>query len=262
MAKEKVVQLLNWLGLALVLTLNTLANALPINGYTTGELSALYPNLFVPAGFTFSIWGVIYLFLIGFVIFLSRGLMSKKPAPKAVKLIGLWFFISCVANATWIVAWHYEMPLISLALMLVLLLSLIQSYRNLGLGIRSVTQLEKWLVQAPFSLYLGWISVATIANASAVLVKYSFSGFGLPDEFYAAALILVAGLLGLFFLRKNYDFVYGLIIIWACFGIYYKRSYLSDVPYPIVSTTAAAVGLLIIYRIARLRKSFKGPKAY
>jgi hypothetical protein len=262
MNKTNVLQLLNWLGLLLVLTLNTLANTLPINGYNTGELSAFYPNLFVPAGFTFSIWGVIYLSLIGFTVFQSRGLIAKKTPSKAVNLIGLWFLLSCLTNASWIVAWHYQQPLLSLAIMFLLLISLVQIYRNLGIGVRQVKTLEKWLVQLPFSLYLGWISVATIANTTAVLVYFNFNGFGLPEAFYAAALILIAGLLGLYFLHKGYDFVYALVIVWACLGIFYKQQYISDVPNALVSTTAAAVGVLLIYRIARLGRSFKGSRAY
>jgi hypothetical protein len=264
MPKPKILVLLNILGFLIVLTLNALANGLPLNGYTTGELSALYPNLFVPAGFTFAIWGIIYLFLLGFVAYQSPLLFSKrKPAIAAsVKLIGLWFFISCLANAGWIVAWHFRYPLLSLVLMLVLLFSLIQIYRNLGMGHRPIALREKWWVQAPFSLYLGWISVATIANTTAVLVHSNFSGFGLPEAFFAAGLIIVAGLLGLYFLSKNFDFVYALVIIWACFGIFYKQQYLLNNAYPVVVTSAAAVGLLLIYRIAKQFRNYQGIRAY
>ncbi len=262
-ASAKSLVILNLLGYLLVLTLNTLANALPLNGYTTGELSAQYPNLFVPAGFTFSIWGLIYLFLGGFTLYQLRALFSgSKELPKSIYLIGAWFFISCLANASWIVAWHYRLPLVSLGVMLVLLLSLIQIYRNLGLGLREVSPSEKWWVQVPFSLYLSWISLATIANATAVLVYYNFSGWGFPDEFWAAALVLVAGLLALFFLRKNYDLVYAAVVIWACFGIFYKRSYLTSTETPVITTSAAAVALLLLYRIVRYRSSFRGPRAY
>lgn len=263
MQKAKVLGVLNILGFSLVLVLNIMANSLPLNGYTTGELSKMYPNLFVPAGFTFAIWGLIYFFLAGFIFFQLIHFFSKeRKSPQAVSLIGAWFFISCLANAGWILTWHYRYPVWSLLLMLLLLVSLIQIYRNLGYGIRSVSTAEKWWIQAPFSLYLGWISVATLANTTAVLVHINFSGWGLPEPFWAAALILLSGLLGLFFLRQNFDFVYAAVIIWACFGIYYKRSYLAPAETPVITTSAAAVAILLIYRSARSFSNFKGPRAY
>ena len=116
----RTLQLLNLLGFILVIVLNGLANALPINGYTTGELSDRYPNLFVPAGFTFSIWGVIYLLLLVFVIYQIRNWWSKHRLDMSfVQKIGPWFAISCLANASWIIAWHYVQPLLALFIMCV-----------------------------------------------------------------------------------------------------------------------------------------------
>ena len=251
---HKKLQLLNILGLALVLVLNSLANALPINGYTTGALSDMYPNLFTPAGFTFSIWGLIYLTLIGFCVVQARGVFGKPKPLESVGLIGLWFFISCLANVGWILAWHYQLVGLSVLIMLLLLFSLVTIYRNLGVGIRSVSASEKWLVHAPFSLYLGWISVATIANVTAFLVDLGFEGMGIPPEFYTALVILVSGLLGLFFLNQNRDIVYTAVLLWAYFGIYYKRTYLDSNNYPLITTTIVACAFLLIYRAIR------GPK--
>jgi hypothetical protein len=259
---HKTLQLLNILGLALVLTLNSLANALPINGYTTGELSDMYPNLFTPAGFTFSIWGLIFIWLIAFCIAQAKGLFGKAKPRESVGLIGLWFFISCLANGGWILAWHYQFVGLSVLIMLLLLFSLITIYRNLGIGIRNVSATEKWLVHAPFSLYLGWISVATIANLTAFLVDIGFEGLGIPQNFYAALVILVSGLLGLFFLNKNRDIVYVGVLLWAYFGIYYKRTYLDTNLYPLITTTLAACALLLLFRAIKGPKNKTIPSAY
>ena len=253
---------LNTFGLLAVLLTNTLANALPINGYTTGALSALYPNLFVPAGFTFSIWGLIYAFLIAFVAWQWWAYRRQEELPGAVRLIGLWFFLSCAANVGWILAWHHRLPGLSLAIMGFLLLTLIQIYRNLGPGLRPVSSLEKWCVQAPYSLYLGWISVALIANAAALLTHLGWQGGGLPQPFWAAGMLLVAGLLGLLFLSRRFDWVYAGVIIWACAGVFYRHQVLLDGRYNAVLTAAAAVAVLLIYRIARSARHFEGPRAY
>ncbi len=259
---HKTLQVLNLLGFLLVMVLNGLANTLPINGYTTGELSALYPNLFTPAGLTFSIWGLIYLALFGFVLFQAKGLFNQKAHPKAVNLIGLWFFISCLANSGWILAWHYRLVWLSVLLMLLLLFSLITIYRNLGIGIRPAQALEKWLVHAPFSLYLGWTSVATIADVTAFLVHIGFNGFGLPPHFYTAALIIAATLVGLYLLNKNMDLVYAAVLLWAFFGIYYKRAYQDPNPYPLIFTTLAGCAFVLIFRYVKERKNPNQPKAY
>lgn len=258
----RTLQTLNWLGFILVLVVNALANSLPINNYTTGEVSALYPNYFVPAGYTFSIWGLIYLALFAFIIWQSGGLYTGEKKPEAVKLTGLWFFLSCLANAAWIILWHYLYPLWALLIMVFLLLCLIQIYRNLGYGKREMSRVEKICVHLPFSLYLGWISVATIANVTAVLVHYNFGGFGLPPEFWSAAMIIVAGLLALFFLNLNFDFIYALVIVWACIGILVRFYVQNPDSPPVIGTTAAAVIVLIVYRITRSARSFKGHKAY
>ena len=258
----RTLQLLNWLGFIAVIVTNTLANTLPINNLTTGEVAALYPNYFVPAGFTFSIWALIYLALFAFIIWQSGGLYTGEKKPIAVKLIGLWFFFSCLANAAWIVFWHHLQPLWSLLLMVFLLFTLIQIYRNLGYGKRQLSRLEKICVHLPFSLYLVWISVATIANVTAVLVHYNFEGLGLPPEFWSAAMIIVAGLLALFFLNLNFDFIYALVVVWACIGILAKFYFQNSDSPPVISTSAAAVIALILYRITRSARSFKGNKAY
>ena len=122
--KTRALAILNLTGFILVILMNGLANGLPINGKTTGELSAQYPNLFVPAGFTFSIWGLIYLLLLLFVIRQIREAYGRPEQENVVQKIGVWFFISCLANAGWILAWHHELVFLSVPIMTVLFITL------------------------------------------------------------------------------------------------------------------------------------------
>lgn len=205
----------NLLGFILVIALNVLANALPINGMTTGELSSLYPNRFVPAGFTFGIWGLIYLSLLGFVIF-----QFFSSAQAITKAIGLWFVASCIANASWILVWHYQWPLLALGVMGLLLFSLVKVY----LKAAPFEWPVHWPAKLPFQLYLGWISVATIANATAVLVDAGWQGGAIPELTWAALMVAVATAAGLFFAFRFKDIFYNGVILWAFYGIYARQA--------------------------------------
>lgn len=237
---QRTLQALNILGLILVLALNTLANALPINGYNTGELSGRYPNLFVPAGFTFSIWGLLYLLLLGFVVY-----QFTRPAVEAgvARRIGPWFFLSCLFNASWILAWHYLLPGLSLLIMLALLGSLIAIYLRVYGAPGLEAKGARWWVQLPFSLYLGWITVATIANAAAVLVHLGWNGWGIPEPAWTVAVIAVAIGMGLWFTWRQADVFYPLVVVWALVGIIARRSSeAAEVYYPTI-VIAAAIGI-------------------
>ncbi|MCB0556640.1 MAG: hypothetical protein KDD02_24050 [Phaeodactylibacter sp.] len=236
---QRILQALNVLGFALVLTLNTLANALPINGMNTGEVSALYPNLFVPAGFTFSIWGIIYLLLLGFVIFQFR-----KPA--IVQRMGPWFFLSCLFNASWIPAWHYLLPVLSLFIMLGLLGSLILIYQRVYAAPAIAEKGFRWWVQLPFSVYLGWITVATIANVTAVLVHFGWNGWGINATVWTVAMIAVATGMGLWFTWRQSDIFYALVVVWALVGIIGGRNAeTAEMGYSaIIITAAVGIGML------------------
>lgn len=242
----KTLQILNIIGFLLVITLNGLANALPINGRTTGELSDLYPNLFVPAGFTFSIWGLIYLLLLGFVIYQARGLWKTTPSTDTVQTIGIWFFISCVANASWILAWHFLQIELSVLIMLGILVSLIMIYRRLQIGQDADNSRELFLVHLPFSVYLGWITVATIANFTTLLVDWGLSGFFWYGEiFWTCLMILVATGLGLFFLFKKDDAPYALVLIWAFYGISAARFNDTIILVAYIGMALLSIGVLI-----------------
>jgi hypothetical protein len=207
----------------------------------------MYPNLFVPSGLTFSIWGIIYLLLLGFSIFQA----TKKGNP-AVERIGWLFVISSAANIGWIFAWHYMLVGLSLILMLVLLGSLITLYLRLGIG-GTENQLSaetgrgmRWFVNVPFSVYLGWITVATIANATALLVDLGWNGFGLPEQFWTIFVIAAALVITILMLLTRRDVAYALVVIWALLGIVIKRAFEDPEPVRSVVYAAAVAGILVI----------------
>ncbi|MCH2042557.1 MAG: hypothetical protein MK212_00330 [Saprospiraceae bacterium] len=256
MKTVRMMALLNTLGFIATITLNTLANALPLNGMTTGELSAAYPNLFVPAGFTFSIWGVIYLWVLIFVVYQNVKAFSKQTTETDLgflKQLNYGFFFSCLANAIWIVAWHYQYVLLSLVIMLLLLGSLIYIYQRLQIGIRKVSRKEKLLVHAPFSIYLGWITVATIANTTAFLVHINWDAFGILPEIWTTVMLAIGTVIGLNIVGKRKDPAYGLVIVWAYFGIVAKRMNLGmEWTHMIVLTALIGMTLVGILALGQL----------
>ena len=250
MTNPRNLQIANIFGLILVLVMNTLAITLPIGGRTTGEISDLYPNLFVPAGYAFSIWSLIYILLITFVVLQAKGLFSSASAPGYVSQIGGWFFISCLANASWILAWHYLLVPVSLLLMLGILVSLIMIYLRLNINyFRSEVPL---FVRLPFSVYLGWITVATVANFTALLVSINWSGWGLSEVTWTIAMISVATLLGLWMLWQRLDLAYMGVLIWAFYAIAIKRLQ-AGIPAEsaIPSAIYLAIGMLLVVALAR-----------
>lgn len=208
--------LFSTLAFAAMLTVNALANILPINGLNTGEVSALYPSLFTPAGITFSIWSIIYLLLLGFIILQWR----NSDAYVFAEISGL-FWLSCLLNIGWILSWHYLHVSISVTLMLLLLLTLVQLF----LKVRKISMTkphEKIFVRLPFTIYFAWICVATIANISALLVSNQWEGGFLSPFAWTVVMMTIASLLALFITNKYRAPIFALVIVWALFGIFIR----------------------------------------
>jgi len=237
---KKFLQITNIVGFVAVVVVNILANALPINGKTTAELSDSYPNLFVPAGYVFAIWGVIYLLLLAFTVYQAS---PKRRGAQFLGEIGYLFGISSAANVVWIFLWHYELLFPSLIAMFALLGSLIMIYLRLDIGKGNPSREEKLYVHLPFSVYLGWITVAPIANVVAALVSINWDGFGLSEVTWTMAMIAVAVILTLLNIQTRGDVGYTLVIIWALGGIIVKQMAIQ----PIVMTAGLGIAVLAAY---------------
>ncbi len=252
MTKKEYFQIFNLIGFIATVIVNFLAVLLPIGGMTTQELSDAIPNLFVPAGITFSIWSIIYIFLGLFSIYQIRDIFKEdKIEMKFLNDIGYFFILGSLANVLWILVWHYQLVPLSLIFMIVLLVSLLLIYMKLNIGKSEVSKIEKIAVHIPFSIYLGWISVATIANITAVLVVLGVSGFGLLAEILTIIVIAVVVLITFAMLLLRKDCAYSLVIFWALLGIFIKQS-VANLTIAIVALISGILILVgIVYIIIR-----------
>jgi hypothetical protein len=244
---------LPWLNLIAALAaiaVNLLATALPLNGRTTGSISDQFPVLFVPAGYVFSIWAVIY---IGWLAFAVYQLLPAQAANVRLKRVGWLFVLASIANAAWLFAWHYILPALSVAIMLSLLALLVAIYLRLDIGRTQVSRAEKWAVDVPFSIYLGWISVATIANISILLYSRQWDGWGIAPEIWTVLMLTTACAIALIMAVTRADTAFLLVFAWAFVGIGVKQA-----ESPVVATAAfvSAVFVLILIPVGliRLRK--------
>jgi hypothetical protein len=233
------------------ITINALADILPINGLGTGEISDSFKVFFVPSGYVFSIWGLIYLGLIAFAVY--QALPAQKLNARLDAISG-WFLLSSLANCAWIFLWHYQLFVLTLLAMLTLLGSLIMIYVKLDIGKSVVSGGEKWWVRVPFSIYLGWVSVATVANVSDVLYFLGWTGGAIAPQVWAAIMLAVATVLGVLMAFTRKDTAYPLVLVWAFIGIALKFP-----AEPVVSTAAwaatAVSGVLVLYTFLPRKKS-------
>jgi len=248
-----------WITLAAtlgVIAFNSLANALPLGGKTTGEISDGFDILFTPAGYVFSIWGLIYLGLMVFAVAQLRPSAQQDPVLAALRPA---YWVSCLANMSWLVAWHYEQFAVSWLLMITLLGSLIAVYRR----VRTVGADERgryvWL-RAPFALYLGWITVATFANTTVVGWRAGLTGL-LSDPLATLVLIAVATTVGAWVTWRDRDPVYGGVFVWALIGIAAANAgeTLLTTASWLLAGICGLVGLAAIVANQRARRSVTAP---
>jgi len=245
-----------------MIAMNGLANALPLNGRNTGEVSNAYPSLFTPAGITFLIWTLIYLLLAGHVLY-QLGLFRDGPeTPEQAALlnrVGVLFSISSLANTAWIFAWHYDYIAISAVLTSVILICL--ALISVTLRNANLVGRQRWLIGLPFSVYFGWATVATVANITVLLVKYKWDGFGLAPSTWAVIIVLVAMAIGTVTMLRNRDAAYGLVLIWAFGGILLRQisSGGLDGRYPqIITAVVASLVIFVIGEVLVLRSRKSG----
>ena len=214
--KNTLRQIVVAISIIITIVINILANALPIYGLNTGQISDTFKVYFVPAGYVFSIWGIIYIGLIAYMVY--QALPAQRANPR-MQATGWWVALGGLANCAWIFLWQYEQFVATVGAMLILLATLILVYMNLGIGRTKVSSGETWAVRVPFSIYLGWITVATVADISDVLWFVKWNQFGISAAAWMVvilgAVLIIAGLMN--FLRR--DIAYAMVILWALAGI-------------------------------------------
>lgn len=233
-----------------MVVVNFSANSLPINNRSTGEISDAYPNLFAPAGVTFSIWGLIYLLLAGYVIY--QFAKSGQQREGIFKKINPLFIATSLANMAWIFAWHYDYIGLSVFIMAILLVLLIKIADVLR-GERFASA-EKLFVWAPFSVYFGWITVAAIANITVFMVSIGWKGFGIADFAWTSIILIVGALIGIVRMRKDKNIAYGLVLVWAYLGILLKHLSVGGFngQYPSVIATVIICLIMFVFSVGMI----------
>ncbi len=252
-SSSNVLRYVNLIFFALTVIINSLAGSSTIiGGNNTAQVSDSNLTLVTPAGYVFSIWGIIYILLGVFAVYQA---LPKQQGKEYQKKIGWLFALSSLFNIVWLFFWQFEYLSLSVVLMFLLLASLILIYVRLGIGKSKVTMGEKLAVHLPFSVYLGWITVAAIANVAATLFSLNWDGFGFSPEIWAMLVIVVALIITLLMLITRKDAAYSLVIIWALVGIGVKQS--GNQTIAMLTEACAiiiAVSLIIVIIFAKLRK--------
>ncbi len=234
----------------LSIVVNYGASTLPLNNITPAEVSFLYFNLFTPATYAFSIWGVIYLMVFIFLVAQLPVIKANENSELAIVLdrVNILFIVLNLVNCLWIVSWHYDLILLSTILMVMLLYLLIlikDTFKTIKLGLS-----DYFKYSVAFSLYLGWICIATIANFAVLLVYYGIEPFGAWQTNFTAILLFIGFLLALLVGRKYRDpFIIG-VFIWAyvAIGIQHINQGTFNSTYPtIITSVVICVWLLTLY---------------
>ena len=215
--------ILNLASVILVIAVNYLSQALRLNNTTIGEISATYDNLFTPASYAFSIWGIIFLSLLAYGIFQVRRAFFSDKKSVFIEQTGYWFCLANVLNASWVIAFVYDYTAVSVLIMLGILFSLLQVVLR--------TNMERWdapvstiaFVWWPICIYSGWITVATIANFSAYFSKLGWNGNPLTEVSWTIILIVVAVILNLLMIVKRNMREFALVGVWALLAIYVRH---------------------------------------
>ncbi len=243
----------------IMVTVNALSALLPLNGITPGEVSDSYPNLFAPAGITFSIWSLIYLLLAAHTLYqigLFRG--NEKVNYELLRKTGIVFSVSSLINAAWIFSWHYRIIPLSMVLMVFLLICLIDI--AVIVNAQSLSPREKLFIRLPFSVYFGWITVATIANAAALLVSLGWNGFGIPESIWTIIILATGTLIGTATLLRFKSIAYGLVLVWAYAGILIKHTSASGFFGEYPGIVVAVVICLVLFAVVIVYTLLKKPQ--
>lgn len=227
----------------LMIIFNALANTLPLNGVSTGDVSYKYPNLFQPSGITFAIWGVIYLLLGAFVMYqLFQWQTDVSTFNYPIVVILILFVLSCIFNVGWLFLWHYDKILLSSIVIILLLVTLLVAlYFSTN---------APFLLKGSLSIYAGWVTIATIANITILLVKYGIDPFSSKAIVYTIIMLVIGALIGIFYVLIKKDYLYGAVFMWAYFGILLRHIRQENLPQSYPSITLSTLFLLIMLTLS------------
>jgi translocator protein len=214
-----VLKIINTVSYAAMLLVNYLSISLPFNGRSAANVSELYANLFVPAGFVFPIvWSLIYLAL---GLWLVMQWIFKDSEDTMIEKVGLWFMVSCLLNIVWLFAWHW----FYMEVATIVIISLMAALIKINLSIRSLelSRLQHFIVGLPFGIYQGWISIATIAMIAALFVHYGLSAV-MDAELWTIIMSLAGTSIAIWMMFDHKNVLHGVVVAFALFGIWWKQN--------------------------------------
>jgi hypothetical protein len=254
---KRALPVLNIAAYAATLVVNFLSQAGPGLGIrlfpnTVQELGNSRAVLFLPANYVFGIWGLIYAALGAYLVYQA---LPANRSSRVHDAIGLWFIATSVANSIWLILFLNDWVAASTIAMLVLLAALIVIYLRLGIGRAAAGRTEYWAVHFAFSVYLGWITVATVANIAVALYQAGFeTGFlGISADVWTIAVMLAAAGIAVAMLLRHRDAAFAGVVVWSLIGIF-ARSFTTEVYAPLnnqnlllVNQAALVIGVLVLF---------------
>lgn len=243
---KKTLQIVNGVVLVITLVINYLSNTGVFNGQTMETVSDNYQNLFTPAGYAFSIWGLIYLGMLGFVFYYGPLFKQSEEKEQILMQIGWWFIVSCIANSLWVLAWLYDHLLLSVFLMILLLFSLLKIVVNAKMQLHNAPLKKFMFFWWPFCFYSGWISVALIADIAAYLTKIGWNGFGISQTTWTIIVFVVAASIHIFMIWNRNMSAFALVAVWALIAIAVANQRGNDLVFWAAIIAAAVVFINII----------------
>jgi len=251
-----ILQVINLVSILITIIFNSLANILPLNGVNTGQVADSYPNLFTPPGYVFAIWGVIYILLTAFAIYQARPSEREKGYLQDISIL---YLLGAIFNISWLILFHYSFGEPSLFVLselpiVLLLITLLFTYVRLGIGEKQVPLSEKLAVHLPVSVYLGWISLATIASTASVLNVLIPGIPQMMQELWTVAVIIIALVITLLMIFLRHDFAFGLVVIWASVGIAIKQAAIAVISYTAIATAVVVLIAIVLVPIMKGKK--------
>jgi len=252
---KKIYQVANGIALVVTVIINYLSNTGIFNGETMATISAKYQNLFTPAGYAFSIWGLIYLGLFGFVIYFGPFTKQTIEKDRVILNIRWWFVISCLANSVWVITWLYDYTFCTILLMILLFVSLLKIIKLTQDDVSKSTSHKYVYLKIPINIYAGWISVALIADVAAYLTKIGWNGFGISNTVWTLIMFGIALLIHLFMIWRCHIPVFGLAAVWALIAIAVANKIVNATVYTFAVIVAVIVLLNVIIYFVHYRRS-------
>lgn len=204
----------------LLIVLNFLSTSIPFGGQTVAEVSNEFKTLITPAGYAFSIWGLIYLTLLVFAVFQ----LNKGKSIRFFKLVFPYFIVNVVSNVVWLIAFQHELIGLSVLVMMVTLGTLVIIFRYFYRLGKFLSTTHRYFFQVPFSLYFGWITIASIVNVAVYLSSLNLPLFENSAELFSIVMLIIGAALGLFILFSKKDYIYTFVLVWAYVAIWIEQS--------------------------------------